>query len=99
MYARVSAFVIAFRTLGYELCDDGVLEEGYEKVAIYELSSTVQHMARQLPTGRWTSKIGDLQDIEHTSPAELEGDFYGRVVKYMRRPARIFPMAGKGDEA
>ena len=81
----MSAFVKAFGTLGYEPCTDGVLEDGFEKVAIYQSPSGIQHMARQLHTGRWTSKLGQLEDIEHETPAELEGDIYGIVVQYMRR--------------
>ena len=82
----VSAFVAAFAILGYEPCDDGSLEEGAEKVALYALpSGRVTHAARQLPTGRWTSKLGKAEDIEHGSPAELEGEVYGAVVAYMRR--------------
>ena len=82
----LAAYIAAFHTLGYVPCADGSLEEGFEKVAIYQsLSGYVVHMARQLPTGRWTSKIGSLEDIEHASPAELEGREYGTVVQYMRR--------------
>jgi hypothetical protein len=82
----LAAYVAAFDMLGYERCADGSLEEGFEKVAIYEpLSGYVVHMARQLHTGRWTSKLGGLEDIEHASPAELEGREYGDVVQYMRR--------------
>ena len=56
---------------------------------VYEsLSGYVVHMARQLPTDRWTSKLGGLEDIEHASPAELEGREYGIVVQYMRRAAQ-----------
>ena len=36
-------------------------------------------MARQLNTGRWTSKLGTLEDIEHGSPSELEGERYRAV--------------------
>ena len=86
MKSSAVAFVAAFGTLGYETCADGALEDGFEKVAIYQLpSGGVQHMARQLRTGWWTSKLGRLEDIEHASPAELEGDEYGTVVRYMRR--------------
>ena len=85
---RLAAYVAAFGTLGYDGCADGSLEEGFEKVAIYESpSGYVVHMTRQLPTGRWTSKIGQLEDIEHASPTELEGREYGKVVQYMRRTA------------
>ena len=82
----LSAFIAAFAVLGYETCDDGALEEGVEKVAIYALQNGLPtHMARQLPSGRWTSKLGEAEDIEHASPAELEGVEYGAVVGYMRR--------------
>ncbi len=77
----LGAYISAFGTLGYERCANGSLEEDFEKVAIYESpSGYVVHMARQLHTGRWTSKLGGLEDIEHASPAELEGREYGAVV-------------------
>jgi hypothetical protein len=43
------------------------------------------HAARQLPSGRWTSKLGELEDIEH-GLRDLEGDAYGTVVLIMKRP-------------
>ena len=86
MEETLPAFIAAFTPLGYEVCDDGALEDGVEKVAIYARpSGRVTHMARQLPTGRWTSKLGEAEDIEHGSPDELEGAVYGAVVRYMRR--------------
>ena len=86
MENSIDAFVAAFESLGYSRCVDGSSEGSFEKVAIYQsCSGGVQHMARQLPTGHWTSKLGKLQDIEHKSPAELEGANYGVVVQYMRR--------------
>ena len=88
MNTSVAAFEQAFRVLGYEPCPDGALQEEFEKIAIYELHSEVTHIARQLTTGQWTSKIGNLEDIEHASPAELEDSDYGSVVEYMRRPRR-----------
>ena len=61
----VEAFTIAFGQLGYTTCEDGTLESGFEKVAIYEANNVVTHMARQLDTGMWTSKLGNGEDIEH----------------------------------
>lgn len=83
---RLSTFIDAFNQLGFVRCADGSLEDGYEKIAIY-LSDhgRVSHVARQLNNGRWTSKIGTLEDIEHADPSELEGDRYGVVAQYMRR--------------
>ena len=48
-----------------------------------------QRFARQLLNGRWTSKLGDFEDIEHAAPEELEGDGryeYGQIVAFLRRP-------------
>ena len=87
----VAAFEAAFRLLGYEPCPDGSFDEGYEKVAVYAASARVEHMARQLPNGRWTSKLGRAEDIEHAAPAELEGEAYGAVAMYMRRPIASAP--------
>ena len=87
MESSVAAYIAAFGVIGYEPCANGALEDGFEKVALYALPSGVTHMARQLGTGRWTSKIGGLEDIEHESPAELEGVEYGDLAQYMRKPA------------
>ncbi len=53
-------------------------------MAIYEQGGETQHMARQLPSGHWTSKLGDLDDIEHDLSA-LEGIEYGRVAMILAR--------------
>lgn len=80
-----------FAQAGYERCADGVLEEGVEKIALYARADQVQHAALQLPSGRWTSKLGDDCDIEHelqalTSSANTGGGVqYGEVAAFMRR--------------
>src|SRR5205807_2520447 len=61
----LEAFRQAFATLGYVVCDDERLEEGYEKVALFASFGVPKHAARQLPSGRWTSKLGEREDIEH----------------------------------
>lgn len=81
----LSAFVAAFSTLGYAVCKTPSLEKGYEKIAIYADSAGLPtHAARQLPSGRWTSKLGCNVDIEHTLMG-ITGPEYGTVKKYMRR--------------
>jgi hypothetical protein len=83
---RVSTFVEIYKGYGFEPCADGTLEPGVEKIVIYENESGgCDHVARQLPDGRWTSKIGPDEDISHESPASLSGDFYGRSVHFMAR--------------
>jgi len=81
----VEDFVGAFATQGFELCADGSLEQGYEKIAIYARDGEPTHAAKQLENGSWTSKLGSLEDIEHTSLDELNGNLYGQVEVFMRR--------------
>jgi hypothetical protein len=82
----VEAFVAAYGTVGYEPCADGNTDPDHEKVALFaDGLGTPTHAARQLPNGRWTSKLGGLNDIEHELAA-LEGAAYGRVVRFLRRP-------------
>jgi hypothetical protein len=81
----ISVLEQAFAALGYEACDDGRLEMDCNKVALYGLSWFYTHAARQLPTGKWTSKLGKSEDIEHDSPDDVAGGIYGEVVLFMRR--------------
>ncbi len=81
----VEALVAVFESRGFEECADGSFEVGFEKLAFYEASLFYTHAARQLATGRWTSKLGRAEDIEHDSPDDLADGVYGKVVKYMRR--------------
>lgn len=77
----------AFRMLGYEPCDEESLEPGFEKVALYGLNSFIYtHAARQLPDGKWTSKLGKSEDIEHDAPDVVAGGVYGEVMEIMKRP-------------
>lgn len=80
----LDAFEAAYATLGYERCVDGNLEEGLEKIAIYECTRVPTHAARQLPNGRWTSKLGALEDVEHTID-DLRVVVYGKPARYMKR--------------
>lgn len=80
----------AFRTLGFEDCEnDEQLEPGYEKVALYGSMLFYTHAARQLPDGRWTSKLGRSEDIEHDSPQAVAGGVYGELLQIMKRRAPI----------
>ncbi|MCK4793650.1 MAG: hypothetical protein KAV87_58515 [Desulfobacteraceae bacterium] len=71
--------------VGYEPCNIGRRESGYEKIVLYALKDQPTHAARQLKNGRWTSKLGKNVDIEH-KVRDLEGPRYGKVVAYFRRP-------------
>lgn len=89
------AFAQVYALHGYRKCDSDALEPGFEKVAIYvDSEDTPTHAARQLPSGRWTSKLGSCVDIEHFLRA-LEGDHYGSVALIMKRPWRQPEDAGR----
>lgn len=82
----VAGFIKAFGQLGYAVCDTGDLEAGSEKLAIYaDDADTPTHMARQLASGQWTSKLGELEDIQHMTLDQLSGSDYGRVVQFLKR--------------
>jgi len=86
----IQSFVLAFKELGYEPCENVRLEPGYEKVAIYADADRIPtHMARQLASGDWTSKLGQLEDIRHSTLEEIEGTAYGRAVQILRRPISV----------
>jgi hypothetical protein len=84
---KLSSFITAFEIeFGYKPCETDTVEDGIEKVAIYKKGEKPTHMARQLPDGRWISKLGDKHDIAHNSLAEVEGRQYGRVAQILCRP-------------
>jgi hypothetical protein len=81
----VAAFLAAFAPLGFTLCDNSRLEDGYEKVAIYvSPDGTPTHVARQLHSGLWSSKLGQLQDIQHRLE-DITGTLYGNVAHVLVR--------------
>lgn len=81
----LEAFVVAYTSIGYECTDSYQFESGVEKIAIFtKPDGRASHAARQLPSGRWTSKLGRNVDIEHDLHA-IEGDVYGRVSAFLKR--------------
>ena len=81
----IGNLVTAFMSLGFEECDDGMLENGFMKIALYGSGLMYTHASRQLPDGRWSSKLGQLEDIVHTTVEAIAGSDYGEVVQYMKR--------------
>jgi hypothetical protein len=87
----LSGFVKAFATKGYVKCANGLLEHGTEKIAIYATKEdrgrlVPEHAARQLDDGRWTSKVGIHEDINHLSLKDVNCREYGSAVRFMKRP-------------
>jgi hypothetical protein len=91
----IDVLIQAFSLLGYENCPDGSLEAGLGKVALYGSGLFYTHAARQLPSGKWTSKLGGAEDIEHDSPDDVAGGVYGDVVVFMKRSRKV-EATGKG---
>ena len=87
----LSCFVKAFATKGYVKRANSSPERGIEKIAIYATKEergrlVPQHATRQLADGRWTSKIGELEDIKHLSLKDVNCRDYGSAVRFMKRP-------------
>jgi hypothetical protein len=83
----VASFEYAFKvSRNYEPCQDGQLEAGFQKVAVYAAGNRVKHMARQTDNGLWTSKLGFGWDISHHSTESLISSQYGDSISYLRRP-------------
>lgn len=86
---KLESFEVALAKFGFERCDDGSLEAESSKVVLFGSTAYVEHAARQLPDGRWTSKLGREEDIEHDSPDAVAGGVYGPVLAFYRKPASI----------
>jgi hypothetical protein len=82
---QVTSLVIVYESMGFEPCANGSLEDGIEKIAIYAKGPEYMHAARQLETGKWTSKMGDGERIEIDTPEDLAGPAFGQVAAYMKR--------------
>ncbi len=79
------AYINLYEQFGFKVCDDDSQEEGLEKVAIFvDSKDEPTHAARQLISGKWTSKLGQGNDISHNL-RDLEGNQYGTVAAIMAR--------------
>ena len=98
------SFIILFEKMGYKKCGmDSRPEIFYEKVALYYSDEKIlpsltedvgfTHVARQLASGAWTSKLSADEDIRHGSLDSLEGNNgheYGKVKQILKRPCGLF---------
>ena len=100
--STVVGWVRLFKSLGYTVCDTAELEPGFEKVAIYISSdATVRHVAHQLESGAWTSKLGkweDIQDWADLAVLSAEEVIKSRVLKRPRSSANQDADSGDGSE-
>jgi hypothetical protein len=75
--------------LGFQVCDDWSLEDGFEKIAVYATWGEWNHVARQLKDGQWTSKIGGLLDMTHAELDSLTDSDYGDVACFLKKPIGV----------
>jgi hypothetical protein len=80
----LEAYEFAYAQLGYEKCQTHCVEDGFEKIAIFTKDGVPTHAARQLESGKWTSKLGRDVDLEHGLHA-LSGIEYGQVALILKR--------------
>ena len=82
----LESYIAAYATKGYEVSSTLDAEEGYEKVVLYvDANGVPTHAAKLLPSGRWTSKLGEEWDIEHKTLHGLSGKHYGTPKQGLRR--------------
>ena len=82
----LDAFLTAFAIVGFEICSGDLLEPGFEKIAIYvDARGAPTHVARQLSSGQWTSKLGKSVDIEHAFDSLDNSNLYGSAACILRR--------------
>jgi hypothetical protein len=81
----VDILIKIFELHGYSKCDARDQEPGYERVVIYCRDGRFKHAARQLRSGRWTSKVGEEQVIEHERAEHVVCDDYGTIAQFLRR--------------
>lgn len=86
----VAAYTAAFKTRGFELCTNGTLEIGFDKIVLYLRGGNFPcHAAKQISTGEdagfWLSKLGENIDIIHEKPESLSGHDYGVPTYFFKR--------------
>lgn len=82
----VEAWSAALATRGFRPCSGGSVEPALVKVALYAHNDRATHAARQRKDGRWTSKLGESEDILHQTPEDVGGGDYGDIVLFLARP-------------
>jgi hypothetical protein len=83
----IGTFTKLLAGFGYHPCNSRRAEKGVEKIALYARGNEVTHLAKMLPNGKWTSKLGDVEDIEHSLDALL-GPLYGAPIKFFSQPKK-----------
>ncbi len=79
-------YINFYKENGFVICENALLEDGFEKICIFSNRGNFSHVSRQLADGRWASKMGNYEDIEHSAVTDVGGVGYGNPEFYMKRP-------------
>lgn len=88
--SKPQSLIDAFKYLGFEICDDINMEDGFDKVVLYRKlrengDYTWTHAARVLSCNRLHSKLGACHDVHHRAGDIFEECDYGEEYAYMKR--------------
>jgi hypothetical protein len=89
----IKSVVLALAAKGFSVhqrsfffrCREPAYDPNFETIALFQKGGKFKHVAMQIRTGWWKSKLGDYEDIEHPSSAMHKGN-YGKLYAYLRRP-------------
>ncbi len=74
-----------FKHFDYEPIDKPNMRNGIEKIALFSNDGiNCSHVAKQLLSKKWTSKLGVSHDVIHTLMA-MENGIYGDVVMILQK--------------
>ena len=83
---RLSTFHLLLDALDFQRCESGDPELDFDRVLLYGSGENVTHAARQLESGKLTSKRGIFgDDIEHDTADAITGGEYFEILAYFRR--------------
>ena len=96
---KPSSLVEAFRFMKFIECEDGSIEEGYDKVALYKVKEGYNqfgiwepehwtHASKIVDVNECHSKMGEMNDIHHRDGDVFAGTIYGEIFQYMKRPIK-----------
>lgn len=85
----IDSMIKVYEFFGFERCDNDFVEADIEKIAIYADGGIAVHAALQTANGKWSSKLGLAEDVEHDDLTAIAGGVYGQVACLMKRPRAV----------
>lgn len=84
----IAYLVGAFQAEGFSVCNESdcrKYDSTADSIVVYEMNRIGMHAARLLANGMWSSKLGDVEDVQHKTPEDISGTTYGNPIVYMKR--------------